>query len=462
MINLKLIEMKRLIYIVAAFFLINLAYGQSSVLDEYILQGLESNLAIKQNQMALKSAQHALKVAKGMYLPSVTTQARYSYAQGGRTIDFPIGDLLNPVYSSLNDMLVAQGGEAQFPMVGNEQINFLREHEYEAKISLSQPIYYPSIAINKRIEEQKLFMSEIELEQYKRELTFQIKEAYYNYMKALQYYDLIQKTKEVVNENHRVTRKLMENDMVTLDAVLRAKSEISKIELYETDAVKSTEMSKSYFNFLLNRNLNEEIIISSQADVFKSPEIEVLTGSALDRREELKLLEHQIMIMDNVADLSTAEMLPNLVFAVDYGIQGEEFTIDSESDFIIGSFVLTWDLFSGNTNRNKRKQAIIEKQKVQYRKEEAGNQIKLEVKQDIYEVNQQVKNLKLAETRSSEVAEVYRIIEKRYRLGEAQLIELLDARNNMTEAESQVILTRYDYLVSIARLEKSSNSSLVL
>ncbi|MCK5168554.1 MAG: TolC family protein, partial [Bacteroidales bacterium] len=65
-------------------------------------------------------------------------------------------------------------------------------------------------------------------------------------------------------------------------------------------------------------------------------------------------------------------------------------------------------------------------------------------------------------TRCSEATEVYRIIEKRFRLGESPLIELLDARNNMTETEALVILTRYDYLVSIARLEKSSNSSLAM
>jgi len=454
--------MKRLIYITVLLLSISEVKAQSNALDAYVEQGLESNLALKQNQLTLESAEYALKVAKGMYLPSVTTQARYSLAKGGRTIDFPIGDLLNPVYSTLNDMLESQGGTAQFPMLENEQINFLREQEYEAKISVKQPIYYPSIAINKRIEEEKLYMSEIELEQYKRELIFQIKEAYFNYMKALQYFDLIQKTKEVVAENHRVTKKLQDNNMVTLDAVLRAKSEIGKIELYETEAIKNTEMSKSYFNFLLNRELNDEIIVSSNADIFRDPKIEDLTENAITKREELQLLEHQSMIMDHVADLSKAEMLPNLVFAVDYGLQGAELNIDNESDFIIGSFVLTWDLFNGNINRNKRKQALIQKEQVEYRKMEAKNQIKLEVKQNLYEVEQKVKNLDLAKTRSSEADEVYRIIEKRYRLGETQLIELLDARNNMTEAESQVILSRYDYLVSIARLEKSSNTSLVL
>ncbi|PLX10671.1 MAG: hypothetical protein C0597_16400 [Marinilabiliales bacterium] len=455
-------KMKRLIYIAILLITINEVKAQSSILNDYVKQGLESNLALIQNQMTLESAEYALKAAKGMYLPSVSTQVRYSLAKGGRTIDFPIGDLLNPVYSTLNDMLESQGGTAQFPMVENEQINFLREQEFEAKISVKQPIYYPSIAINKRIEEQKLFMSEIELDQYKRELIFQIKEAYFNHMKALQYFVLIQKTKEVVVENHRVTMKLLDNDMVTLDAVLRAKSEISKVELYETEALKNTELSKSYFNFLLNRDLNDEIIICSQPDVFKDPRIENLTENAINNREELQLLEHQIMIMDRVADLSKAEMLPRLVLALDYGLQGDELNIDSESDFIIGSFVLTWDLFSGNANRNRQKQALVQKKQVEYKKLEARNQIKLEVKQNIYEVEQNVKNLDLAKTRSSEAAEVYRIIEKRYRLGETQLIELLDAQNNMTEAESQVILSRYDYLVSMARLEKSSNTSLVL
>ena len=377
-----------IIILTASIFSIQLN-AQNNVLKDYVQQGLESNLAIKQNQLALESAQYALKVAKGMFLPTVSTKSRYTLAKGGRTIDFPIGDLVNPVYSTLNDML----GTSQFPMVENEQIMFLREKEYEAKISVIQPVFYPSIAINKRIEEQKLFMSQVELEQYKRELTYQIQEAYYNYMKALQYYDLIQKTKEVVNENHRVSEKLMENDMITRDAVLRTKSEISKIELYETDANKNTEMAKSYFNFLLNRDLDEEIIIASQDEMFMDTQINQLTDNALSQRQELQLLDHQIKIMGNVADLSKAEMLPKVVLAIDYGIQGEDLTINSDADFVMGSVVLTWDLFSGNINRNKRKQAIIEKQRVEYIKEEVSNKIKLEVKQDTYEVDQKNKGL---------------------------------------------------------------------
>ncbi len=453
--------MRKILFVsVLIIVLLNKLSAQTNVLEDYVHEGLESNLVIKQNQMSLESAQQALKEAKGMFLPTVTSQSRYTLAAGGRTIDFPIGDLMNPVYGTLNDMLVSQGGTAQFPMVENEQIRFLREQEYEAKISITQPIYYPSIAINKRIEEKKLFMTQTETEQYINELTFQIKEAYYNYNKALQYFDLIQETKKVVNENHRVSQKLLENSMINRDAVLRAKSEISKVELFETEAVKNREMAKSYFNFLLNRNLDEEIITCSQAGDYLIPEFMELSQNAMESRDELKLLDNQINIMDDIADLNQAAMLPKFLIAVDYGIQGEELNINKDSDFLTGSFVLTWDLFSGNTNKIKKKQALIEKQRLKYYKEEVSNKIQLEVKQNVYEVEQQFKNLNLAQTRKNESVEVYRILEKRYRLGEASLIELLDARNNMTESEAQLIITKFDYLVSISKLEKSTKTKL--
>ena len=244
--------------------------------------------------------------------------------------------------------------------------------------------------------------------------------------------------------------------MITRDALLRAKSEISKVELIETEAVKNREMAKSYFNFILNRNLDDEIIIASQSENFLTLDKSELASHALQSREELQLLDQQILIMDDVADLNRAEMLPRLILAADYGIQGEDLTFDNDADFLTASLVLQWDIFSGNTKRNKKKQTLIEKQRIEYIKEEAQDKIQLEVKQDLFEVEQQYKSLNLAQTRCNEAFEFYRIIEKRFRLGEVALIELFDARNNMTEAETQLIVTQYDYLTSMAKLEKSS------
>lgn len=431
------------------------AFSQTP-LENYIEQGLQNNLTLQRNNMSLKNAEYSLKVAKGMFLPSAGLQARYTLAEGGRTIEFPVGDMLNPIYTTLNQMLEAQGQSGTFPQISNQEIAFMRPQEYDAKLSVVQPLYSRSLFLNKKISEQQLSMSQQELEKFKRELSFQIKEAYYNYLQTVQMIQMVNRTKEVVNENLRVTEKLFESDMITKDAVLRAKSDVSQVKLFETTVAKNNELAKSYFNFLLNKDLNSNIEIGSEELNNSQSNLDNYTSSALELREELKQLDSQTEIYTLLAELNAAENIPMLLLAIDAGLQGEEFSNFSESDYVMGSLVLNWTLFNGNINRNKRQQAIIEKEKSEKQKEEAIQQILLEVKRDFLAVQELRQNLEVANNRDAEAKEVYRILEKRYRQGEAALVELLDARNNMVEAESDKITTKYQLLTSMAKLEKSS------
>jgi outer membrane protein TolC len=65
-------------------------------LNDYISHGLESNQSIKEQGFLLKKNIYALQEAKSMFLPSVTFSTTYTKADGGRTIDFPTGDLFMP------------------------------------------------------------------------------------------------------------------------------------------------------------------------------------------------------------------------------------------------------------------------------------------------------------------------------------------------------------------------------
>ena len=52
----------------------------------------------------------------------------------------PLGQALNPAYQTLNDLLVAQGQQPQFPVVQDETIAFLREREQDTRITLRMPL----------------------------------------------------------------------------------------------------------------------------------------------------------------------------------------------------------------------------------------------------------------------------------------------------------------------------------
>src|SRR5687767_10377649 len=98
----------------------------AAVIDAYVREGLKSNLALQAQSLEVERAAAALDGARARYFPEAGFAARYTRAEGGRTIELPLGDALNPAYQTLNDLLVQQGQQPQFPVVQNETIHFLR------------------------------------------------------------------------------------------------------------------------------------------------------------------------------------------------------------------------------------------------------------------------------------------------------------------------------------------------
>ena len=99
----------------------------AAVIDEYVREGLKSNLSLKAQSLEVERAEAALDEARARYFPDIGFAARYSRSEGGRTIELPLGTALNPAYQTLNEMLIAQGQAPRFPAVQNETIAFLRE-----------------------------------------------------------------------------------------------------------------------------------------------------------------------------------------------------------------------------------------------------------------------------------------------------------------------------------------------
>src|SRR6185437_5877307 len=110
-----------LLLLIVAIGIQQLAAQNSSVLDDYLHLGLDSNLALHQRNFDLSRAQLDLKRAQSLFYPAAGFSSQYTVANGGRTQAIPIGDLLNGVYSTLNKLT----GSSQFPQVSNQSIQFL-------------------------------------------------------------------------------------------------------------------------------------------------------------------------------------------------------------------------------------------------------------------------------------------------------------------------------------------------
>src|SRR4051812_23579565 len=85
----------------------------AAVIDDYVREGLRANLSLQAQSLEVERSEAAVDAARARYFPEVAFDARYTWADGGRTIELPLGMALNPAYQTLNDLLVAQGQAPQ-------------------------------------------------------------------------------------------------------------------------------------------------------------------------------------------------------------------------------------------------------------------------------------------------------------------------------------------------------------
>lgn len=442
----------------AAFFLplfaFQIAHSQDQ-LDIDIDSAFKNNIVLQQKNITLEKAEYALQIAKGYYYPTVAFQAGYQTAGGGRDIDLPIGDLLNNVYSTLNQLTQTN----DFSQIKNQHINFLPSNFYDAKVRTTVPIVNSDIRYNKQISEQQITLSKYEIEIYKRDLVKEIKTAYFNYLTAREAISIYKSSLLLANEGKRVNEKLLENGKGLPAYVLRSNSEIENVKAQITNAEQQANNAKLYFNFLLNRNQDEDI--GSNYDVVKQIDIvpNLIAGNiAGAAREELKALEQSVTLNETVLQMNKAVYYPKLNGFLDLGSQAQNWKFNSQSRYYMVGLQLDVPIFAGFRYKNKIKQSGLDVKNAQLSVDQVKQKLDLSggvARNNLVSIYQSF----LSSQKQLEAAQAYqRLIERGYREGTNTFIETVDARNQLTQSQLQVSVNQYKVLIAAANLERETAS----
>ncbi len=442
-------------------FLMPFTLHAQQILDQYISEALQSNIALQRQELSYAKSLEALKEAKANFLPSLSLNARYSVARGGRAFEIPIGDLMNPVYSNLN--LVNNLNQSttpdyptfpEYPQIENEQVNFLRETEQETYFRMVWPVLNTAILNNQKIQANLSEAEKLSVDIYKRELIKEVKTAYFNYAKAAAAVDLFENTMDLVAENLRASNSLFENHKVTKDAVYAAEAQLKSVEQQLAEAQKNEQVAAAYFNFLLNRDYSTSIEIAPiEEKALAAWSLDEARRQAFRSREEFQQLNHFMSASQDQIKMNKDALLPDLNLVVDYGVQGTNYAINSDSDFAMGSLVMSWDLVDFK-RKHKVQKAQIAREEVAKQKEEAYQQIGLQVVSAFYELEASRKSIAAARAEVQSARQAFRLVDKKYRQAQANQVEFVDARTRLTNAEQNLIIAQYDYQVQIAEYER--------
>lgn len=442
------------------------ASAQDSPLERYIRMGLEANRELTQREIQVRQAEARWDQSRANRLPSLGFEARYSRAEGGRTFDVPVGDLLNPVYSTLNGLT----GTQQFPTVDNQRFALLRDREQDTHLRVTQMVFNPAVGADVRSKRSQLDAARAGTDATRRALVRDIRVAYYQYANATRGEAILDAALEMVQENERSSTALWQTSLATRDQVHRARAERLEVEAQRARARTDRMLAASYLNYLLGRETDAPVELSEEdlalpdegrlgelreavAATDEDEWMEVFMARALGERAELRQLDHAVSAAEAGLRAVQWDARPSVALAVDAGIQGRDYGLGSEHRYVMASLVLSWSVWSGGAEGARAREARLERDRLQVQRQDAAANIRLELQSAALNARVTLATLATDIERVQAAQDAFRLVERRREEGAATALEFLDARASLTRAQLSRSVSETEALIRLAELD---------
>jgi len=428
--------------------------AQSTILEEYVNIALVENLSIRSAKLEQNKQTSKIDQAQTLWNPKVGLSANYLLAEGGRNLVFPIGDLFNPAYATLNQLTNSN----EFPTnLENEKIQLTPSNFIDAQLSISKPILNSTIKYNQLIQQSLSELSNQNLEISKQEVRYQVKTSYYNYLKTLDAIKIIDSNRTLLLEVLEFNKKLIKYDKATQDILNDVTYQLEELNSQQIKLEEQQSLAKALFNLQLNRDLLEDIQVDSSLIgniELESRKLDGLTEEAYRSHPELaKLLVGQSVNTLNKERIDK-EKLPTIGVNAGLGLQTEDFSFDRGGPLFTLGVGMKWDIIDGGLRKKKIEELQIYSDILETQESQIKQKIQIQILQSLLALKSIEAQIRSEEIASNNAIESHQLINTKYRNDRALLIEVLQAQNKLISSELSETLLKYDYLIKQAELEK--------
>lgn len=417
-----------------------------ALLDRYVNEALATNLALAQQTAAMRRADAGVREANGRFLPSVALNARYSEFSGVVNI----GDFINPAYAALNQLI----GQERFPTDISATLPFRQE----TKLELTLPLFNDALFGARAAARAQRDLVGSTRRAAMRQLAADVQLAWLGYATGVRAVEVLETTLPVLDENVRVSERLVANGQATPDAVLRARAERSDVQQQLEDTRRQRDAARRGFNLLRNAPMDAPIVVADDSTLLAVADgtLQSLARRALDRREELAQAGSGIALARAQQRVAAASYLPSVALAASYGVQGQQYRFDRNNDVGLASLVLSWNVFNGLQDAARREQALALRTEAEYRQREAARAVELQVGNAWDGVQAARANLTTAADRVAAASRAFALVQRRYAEGLAPQVEFLNARSAFTAAQLNTLITRFTFASRVVELERAA------
>ncbi len=330
---------------------------------------------------------------------------------------------------------------------------------YSLGTTISQPLFAGgSILSNYRLEKLGVDVSKTDVETVKRDIVLQVREGYFNILRAEKFLDVARQTVKQFSAQLEVTKAFFEVGIVPKNDVLQAEVRLANAKQGLVRAENDVVLAKSYFNSLLRKEIEAPLqVIDILGYSPFSLRFEDSLKEALEKRPEIKTANLKIEQAKEGVKIAKSGFFPTINLSGNYSRlsdepllmgdhRGERWTVQGLATFTLGD----WGKTAYKVGESKVKVTQAEDSKVQLMEG-----ITLEVKNDYQIMLVGEKNISVAEKAIEQAEENLRMNEERYKYQVATATDVLDAVTLLAQARVNYYGALSDFNIAKARLERA-------
>jgi outer membrane protein TolC len=354
------------------------------------------------------------------------------------------------VYATLNELTHSNG----FPQVQNVEQAFFPKNFYDAHVRTSLPLLNTDLHYNRRVQQGQVILQEYDARVYARELVKNIKVAYYQYLGAREAVNIYASALQLLEQNVAVNQSLLHNGKALPAMLLRAQSELATVSAQHREAQNTVRNAGHYFNFLLNKD--QEASIDLDPAGVQLPPAPLAAPTPGQVREELAMVQTGEKINQTLVQMNRRFWVPKVSAFLDLGSQAQDWRFNGQSRYYLTGISLDVPVFNGGRNSFKTRQSLLQVQASQLQLQHLSQQLELAADGARNNLNTAYQNYSAAQERLRAAKSYFKLMERGYKEGANSMIEYIDGRNQMTEAQLQLTINTYRVLGALAQYERET------
>ena len=445
--------------------------SQAFTLQQCIDYALENNVNAKNAKLDEEIAKARVKETVGIGLPQVSgtvtaqqspTQQRFftQYTAGGQSF-------------FIDDATAAQLGMEDGDVAALENI-FALKGNGDANLSINQIIFNGSYIVGLQASKAYKDLAVKQADQTKEDVILQVSKAFYNLLIVEERLDLVSSNMKRLDTLFRNTRAMQESGFAEQIDVDRIRVSLNNLKVGEQDLKNMKDISVKLLKFQMNYPFDKELVLNGELE-------DVALTEVMMPDEEIEYAQrpdYQVMLVNkelqqlNIKN-KYAEAIPSIsAFAsLGYNTQSPDFggIFSTEASFEGNDQIgpdkwygysaiglrLNWNLFTGLQRNYQIQQEKLSLLKIENGLESMEQSIDMEIQRSKANLENAINKLDVQQESMDLASNIFDITQIKFEEGVGSNLEVVEADNDLKEAQTNYYSALYDAIIAQLELKKA-------